>query len=115
MGFITRDRTYRTLDKRTCESEFIDMRLRRALRSLGGGIDGVADVHETEKDVLMQCEKLRVGTIKGSEKSLEFPNRALDRETYENLTNKNYALFEAYQKFKRELDLADRYTYSAAR
>ena len=52
------------------------------------------------------------GTIKGSEKSLEFPNRALDKGTYESLTNKNYALFEAYQKLKRERherDIADRY------
>ena len=53
------------------------------------------------------------GTIKGSEKSLEFPNRALDKDTYEGLTNRNYALFEAYQKLKRERherDIADRYT-----
>jgi hypothetical protein len=54
------------------------------------------------------------GTIKGSEKSLDYPNRALDREAYENLRNTNgldYALFEAYQnrKLKRgERDLADR-------
>ncbi|KAH9016161.1 hypothetical protein EDB85DRAFT_1898307 [Lactarius pseudohatsudake] len=52
-----------------------------------------------------------IGTIKGSEKSLEFPNRALDRGTYESLTNRNYAVFEAYQKLKRkrrERDPADR-------
>ncbi|KAH9172875.1 hypothetical protein EDB89DRAFT_2229121 [Lactarius sanguifluus] len=52
-----------------------------------------------------------LGTIKGSEKSLEFPNRALDRGTYESLTNRDYALFESYQKLKRERrerDLADR-------
>ncbi|KAI9453661.1 hypothetical protein BJY52DRAFT_1418183 [Lactarius psammicola] len=52
-----------------------------------------------------------IGTIKGSEKSLEFPNRALDRGSYESLTNRNYALFEAYEKLKRERrerDLADR-------
>ncbi|KAI9453668.1 hypothetical protein BJY52DRAFT_1396510, partial [Lactarius psammicola] len=52
-----------------------------------------------------------IGTIKGSEKSLDFLNRALDRGTYESLTNRNYTLFEAYQKLKRERgerDLADR-------
>ncbi|KAI9453671.1 hypothetical protein BJY52DRAFT_1153029, partial [Lactarius psammicola] len=52
-----------------------------------------------------------IGTIKGSEKSLEFPNRALDRGAYESLTNRNYAVFEAYQKLKRERrerDIADR-------
>jgi hypothetical protein len=55
-----------------------------------------------------------LGTIKGSEKSLEHPNRALDREAYENLRNNHrvdYAMFEAYQKLKskrRERDLADR-------
>ncbi|KAH9172882.1 hypothetical protein EDB89DRAFT_1885655 [Lactarius sanguifluus] len=52
-----------------------------------------------------------IGTIKGSEKSLEFPNRALDRGAYESLTNRNYAVFEAYQKLKRERrerDPADR-------
>ncbi|KAH9172877.1 hypothetical protein EDB89DRAFT_842082 [Lactarius sanguifluus] len=52
-----------------------------------------------------------IGTIKGSEKSLEFPNCALDRGTYESLTNRDYSLFEAYQKLKRERgerDLADR-------
>jgi hypothetical protein len=55
------------------------------------------------------------GTIKGSEKSLDYPNRALDRGAYENLrsTHKvDYSLFEAYQnlKLKRgERDLADRY------
>ncbi|KAH8984688.1 hypothetical protein EDB92DRAFT_1950637 [Lactarius akahatsu] len=52
-----------------------------------------------------------IGTIKGSEKSLESPNRALDRGTYESLTNRDYKLFEAYQKLKRERgerDLADR-------
>ncbi|KAH8984685.1 hypothetical protein EDB92DRAFT_1470073 [Lactarius akahatsu] len=52
-----------------------------------------------------------IGTIKGSEKSLESPNRALDRGTYESLTNRDYALFESYQKLKRERrerDLADR-------
>lgn len=54
------------------------------------------------------------GAIKGSEKSLDYPNRALDREAYENLRNAHkvdYSLFEAYQnlKFKRgERDLADR-------
>lgn len=58
----------------------------------------------------------RQGIIKGSEKSLEFPNHALDRATYENLTNGNYSLFEAYQKLKRERrerDLADRCIFSA--
>ncbi|KAH9075544.1 hypothetical protein EDB83DRAFT_2515178 [Lactarius deliciosus] len=52
-----------------------------------------------------------IGTIKGSEKSLEFPNRALDRGAYESLTNRSYAVFEAYQKLKRERrerDPADR-------
>ncbi|KAH9017008.1 hypothetical protein EDB85DRAFT_2017856 [Lactarius pseudohatsudake] len=52
-----------------------------------------------------------IGTIKGSEKSLESPNRALDRRTYESLTNRDYALFESYQKLKRERrerDFADR-------
>ncbi|KAH8981163.1 hypothetical protein EDB86DRAFT_3051652, partial [Lactarius hatsudake] len=52
-----------------------------------------------------------IGTIKGSERSLEFPNRALDRGAYESLTNRNYAVFEAYQKLKRkrcERDPADR-------
>ena len=55
-----------------------------------------------------------LGTIKGSEKSLEYPNRALDREAYENLRNNHrvdYTMFEAYQKLKskrRERDLADR-------
>ncbi|KAI9436975.1 hypothetical protein H4582DRAFT_1816019 [Lactarius indigo] len=52
-----------------------------------------------------------IGTIKGSEKSLGFPNRALDKGTYESLTNRNYAVFEAYQKLKRERrerDPADR-------
>ncbi|KAH9065004.1 hypothetical protein EDB87DRAFT_1597138 [Lactarius vividus] len=52
-----------------------------------------------------------VGTIKGSEKSLESPNRALDKGTYESLTNRDYGLFESYQKLKRERrerDLADR-------
>jgi hypothetical protein len=54
------------------------------------------------------------GTIKGSEKSLDYSNRALDREAYENLRNTNgldYSQFEAYQnhKLKRgERDLADR-------
>src|SRR6267142_200455 len=55
-----------------------------------------------------------LGTIKGSEKSLEHPNRALDREAYENLRNNHrvdYSMFEAYQKLKSkrcERDLADR-------
>ena len=55
-----------------------------------------------------------LGTIKGSEKSLEHPNRALDREAYEKLRNNHrvdYAMFEAYQKLKSkrgERDLADR-------
>ncbi|KAI9453663.1 P-loop containing nucleoside triphosphate hydrolase protein [Lactarius psammicola] len=52
-----------------------------------------------------------IGTIKGSEKSLEFPNRALDSGSYESLTSRNYTLFEAYEKLKRERrerDLADR-------
>ncbi|KAH9981609.1 P-loop containing nucleoside triphosphate hydrolase protein [Russula compacta] len=55
-----------------------------------------------------------LGTIKGSEKSLEYTNRALDREAYENLRNAqrvDYTLFEAYQKLKLkrgERDLADR-------
>jgi hypothetical protein len=54
------------------------------------------------------------GTIKGSEKSLDYPNRALDREAYENLRNAHkvdYPLFDAYQnlRLKRgERDLADR-------
>ena len=58
------------------------------------------------------------GTIKGSEKSLESPNRALDRGAYESLTNRDYALFEAYQKVKRERcerDLADRCNSSLCR
>ncbi|KAH9009229.1 hypothetical protein EDB84DRAFT_1584162 [Lactarius hengduanensis] len=53
----------------------------------------------------------RPGIIKGSEKSLESPNHAVNREAYESLTNRNYALFEAYQRLKRERrqrDLADR-------
>ncbi|KAH9172874.1 hypothetical protein EDB89DRAFT_2069331 [Lactarius sanguifluus] len=52
-----------------------------------------------------------IGIVKGSEKSLESPNHALDREAYESLTNRNYALFEAYQRLKRgrrQRDLADR-------
>ncbi|KAH9065001.1 hypothetical protein EDB87DRAFT_1756197 [Lactarius vividus] len=52
-----------------------------------------------------------IGIIKGSEKSLESPNHALDKGTYETLTNRNYALFEAYQRLKRERrqrDPADR-------
>ena len=60
----------------------------------------------------------RQGIIKGSEKSLEFPNHALDRVTYESLTNGNYSLFEAYQKLKRERrerDLADRCAFSEVR
>jgi hypothetical protein len=61
----------------------------------------------------------RLGIIKGSEKSLEFPNRVLDRDTYESLrvSNGNYALFEAYQTLKRkrnERDLADRCAFSVA-
>ena len=54
------------------------------------------------------------GTIKGSEKSLDYQNRTLDREAYETLRNTHkvdYSLFEAYQnlKLKRgERDLADR-------
>ncbi|KAI9510706.1 hypothetical protein F5148DRAFT_1177323 [Russula earlei] len=53
-------------------------------------------------------------TIKGSEKSLEYANRALDRESYEGFRDSHrldYALFEAYQKLKLkrgERDLADR-------
>jgi len=31
----------------------------RALRSFDGRIDGIGQVHETEKAVLMWCEKLR--------------------------------------------------------
>jgi len=56
-----------------------------------------------------------LGTIKGSEKSLDNPNHALDKGAYETLRNNHrvdYALFEAYQrlKFKRgERDLADRF------
>jgi hypothetical protein len=55
-----------------------------------------------------------LGTIKGSEKSLEHPSRALDRGAYENLRNNHrvdYSMFEAYQKLKSkrfERDLADR-------
>ncbi|KAH8984689.1 hypothetical protein EDB92DRAFT_2033428 [Lactarius akahatsu] len=52
-----------------------------------------------------------IGIIKGSEKSLESSNHAVNRGTYESLTNRNYALFEAYQRLKRERcqrDLADR-------
>jgi hypothetical protein len=55
------------------------------------------------------------GTIKGSEKALDYPNRALDRDAYENLRNTHkveYSLFEAYQTLKSkrgERDLADRY------
>jgi len=58
--------------------------------------------------------KTSTGTIKGSEKSLDYPNRTLDREVYENLRNAHkvdYLLFEAYQnlQLKRgERDLADR-------
>jgi hypothetical protein len=58
--------------------------------------------------------KTFTGTVKGSEKSLDCPNRALDREGYENLRNVHkvdYSLFEAYQnlRLKRgERDLADR-------
>ena len=54
------------------------------------------------------------GTIKGSEKSLEYSNRVLDREAYEDLRNTqtvDYAIFEAYQKLKLkrgERDIADR-------
>jgi hypothetical protein len=46
---------------------------------------------------------------------LDYPNRTLDREAYENLRNTHkvdYSLFEAYQnlRLKRgERDLADRY------
>ena len=60
------------------------------------------------------------GTIKGSEKSLDYPNRALDSEAYETLRNTHkvqYSLFEAYQnlKLKRgERDLADRCVLCAA-
>jgi hypothetical protein len=60
------------------------------------------------------ASKTFTGTIKGSEKSLDFPNRTLDREAYENLRNTHkvdYSLFEAYQnlQLKRgERDLADR-------
>jgi len=55
-----------------------------------------------------------LGTIKGTEKSLEYPNRALDKDAYENLRNNHrvdYTLFEAYQRLKSkrgERDLADR-------
>jgi len=63
-----------------------------------------------------------LGTIKGSEKSLEYPNRALDKDAYEDLRNNHrvdYALFEAYQRLKSkrgERDLADRcdVTFSAS-
>ena len=56
-----------------------------------------------------------LGTIKGSEKSLDSPNHALDKDAYENLRNNHrvdYALFEAYQRLKSkrgERDLADRF------
>jgi hypothetical protein len=55
-----------------------------------------------------------LGTIKGSEKSLDYPNHALDKDAYENLRNNHrvdFALFEAYQRLKSkrgERDLADR-------
>jgi hypothetical protein len=55
-----------------------------------------------------------LGTIKGCEKSLDYPERALDREAYEKLRNNymvDYAVFEAYEKLKSkrgERDLADR-------
>ena len=55
-----------------------------------------------------------LGTIKGCEKSLDYPERALDREAYEKLRNNHivdYAVFEAYEKLKSkrgERDLADR-------
>ena len=58
--------------------------------------------------------KTFTGTIKGSEKSLDHPNRTLNREAYDNLRNAHkvdYSLFEAYQnlQLKRgERDLADR-------
>ena len=60
------------------------------------------------------ASKTFTGTIKGSEKSLDYQNRTLDREAYENLRNTHkvdYSQFEAYQnlKLKRgERDLADR-------
>jgi hypothetical protein len=60
------------------------------------------------------ASKTFTGTIKGSEKSLEYPNRALDREAYKNLRNSHkvdYSLFEVYQNLKLrrgERDLADR-------
>ena len=60
------------------------------------------------------ASKAFTGTIKGSEKSLDYQNRALDREAYENLRNTHkvdYSLFEAYQNLKLKLgerDLADR-------
>lgn len=56
-----------------------------------------------------------LGTIKGSEKSLDSPNHALDKDAYETLRNNHrvdYALFEAYQRLKSkrgERDLADRF------
>jgi hypothetical protein len=60
------------------------------------------------------ASKTFTGTIKGSEKSLDYPNRTLVREAYETLRNTHkvdYSLFEAYQnlQLKRgERDLADR-------
>ncbi|KAI0258663.1 hypothetical protein BC834DRAFT_696808 [Gloeopeniophorella convolvens] len=50
-----------------------------------------------------------IGNIKGSEKSLEFPNRMLDRDAYENHRNRHmdYSLFEVYQRLKRELGARD--------
>ena len=68
----------------------------------------------THAFLVSSASKTFTGTIKGSEKSLDYQNRALDREAYENLRNTqkvDYSLFEAYQnlKLKRsERDLADR-------
>lgn len=66
------------------------------------------------RNFVSSASKTFTGTIKGSEKSLDYPDRALDRQVYENLrsTHKvDYSLFVGYQnlKFKRgERDLADR-------
>jgi len=63
-----------------------------------------------------------LGVIGGSEESLNFDSRHIDKETYENLSARTqyafssqrdtiYALFQTYQKRKRlfsHLDAADR-------
>ncbi|KAI6166607.1 P-loop containing nucleoside triphosphate hydrolase protein [Pisolithus thermaeus] len=63
-----------------------------------------------------------IGLIKGSEKSLEFRNGALDKATYSNLSSRSnpafsgernvvYRIYEAYSKLKRQRqhhDVADR-------